>query len=93
MRAVLAQWEKNNARRKQQRHGGEIQNNGLKSEADSLSVLTHGLEGSESATAFGGAGDLSSATFLGHTLERFLQELDHELSMKTFKVTEVMFTK
>ncbi|GFR62515.1 coiled-coil domain-containing protein 158-like, partial [Elysia marginata] len=89
VRTVLTQWEKTNARKKQQRLGGEAPYNGFKADADSFSALGQGLEGTEPATGLGGAGDLASATFLGHTLERFLQELDHELSMKTFKVTEL----
>ena len=87
---MLTQWEKTNTRRKQQRQAGDVHYNGLKAEADSLSALNHGLEGGESTKGLAGAGDLASVTFLGHTLERLLQELDHELDMKTFKVTEVI---
>ncbi|RUS73451.1 hypothetical protein EGW08_018788, partial [Elysia chlorotica] len=89
VRAVVTQWEKTNTRRKQQRQGGNDHYSGLKPEADSLSLLSHGVEGVESTQGLAGAGDVANVTFLSHSLERLLQELEHELNMKTFKLTEL----
>ncbi|GFN82552.1 coiled-coil domain-containing protein 158-like [Plakobranchus ocellatus] len=89
VRAVLTQWDKTSKRRKQQRQGGDVFHTGLNNEGDSLSLMMNGSEGADSSGGAGGAGDVGSVALLSHVLEKCLQELDHELSMKTFRVTEL----